>query len=176
MTDDTNPLSIIFYPDPRLRQPAESIEPTDPKVRATALHMLQLMHEAKGVGLAAPQVGLGWRLFVTNHTGDPAHDLIYINPVLTDPSSDTESASEGCLSIPGVNVDVRRPRQITIRAYDLDGNDFTINSDQLQARIWQHEFDHLDGNLIIDRMSPLDRLANRKAIKELETGFTHAKS
>jgi len=171
MTVEVNHLSILFYPDPRLRQTARPVDPLDPQVRTAAARMIQLMHEAKGVGLAAPQVGLPWRLFITNPTGEPGNDVFFVNPVLSDPAPEQEAASEGCLSIPGITVEVRRHKRITVSALDLAGSHFQMTSEELPARIWQHETDHLDGRLIIDRMSPLDRVANRKQLKELEGRF-----
>lgn len=164
-------LRIIHYPDPALRAPTREVDPTDPKVAQVARRMLELMHEAPGVGLAAPQVGLSWRLFVANSDPehDPAHDRVFCNPLLRDPSRESDLAEEGCLSLPGINVEVRRPTRITIEATDLSGEPITLTSDALDARIWQHETDHLDATLIIDRMSPMDRMANRKALKELES-------
>ena len=168
MAVDIDQLKILHYPHPALRRKADPVGEVTEEVQAVAKRMLELMHEAPGVGLAAPQVGLNWRMFVANPTGEPEDDDVYINPTLSQPSDETEVVEEGCLSLPGVDVQVRRPIEITIEATDLDGERFTATSDQLPARIWQHEYDHLDGRLILDRMSPLDRRANRKAIRALE--------
>jgi peptide deformylase len=130
------------------------------------------MHEAPGVGLAAPQVGIPWRLFVANPTGEPADDRAFINPVLSRPSREMHDRDEGCLSLPEITAQIRRPKAITVTATDLDGREFALTSDDLPARIWQHETDHLDGVLIIDRMTPMDRLANARKLKELEKGMT----
>jgi peptide deformylase len=130
--------------------------------------MLDLMHEAPGVGLAAPQVGLPIRLFVANETGEPEDDKVFINPTLRDPSEETEPYSEGCLSLPDITAQITRPIGITIDATDLDGALFSLTSDTLAARIWQHENDHLDGITIIKRMNPMDRLTNQRAIRLLE--------
>jgi len=167
-------LKIVRYPDPVLRREALPIDELTDEVRHVARRMIELMHEAEGVGLAAPQVGLSWRMFVANATREPDDDRVFINPVLSDPARETEPRDEGCLSIPGVTVQVRRPRSIAIQATDLEGNRFTLTSDELPARVWQHEYDHLDGVLILDRMTPIDRLANRRAIKELEASFAKA--
>lgn len=161
-------LRILAYPDPSLRRPGEPIQNIDQRVREVAGQMLVLMHQAPGVGLAAPQVGLPWRMFVANPTGEPQDDRVFINPVLSEPSPETEPAEEGCLSIPNVRAEITRPIGITIEASDLDGNRFTLRGDGLPARIWQHETDHLDGVLIIDRMTPTDRRANKRALQELE--------
>ncbi len=159
-------LTILSYPAPALRDAAEPLADIDASVRAVATRMLELTRAAKGVGLAAPQVGLPWRLFVTTGAnGEP--DRVYVNPTL-ELGRDLVTREEGCLSIPGINVEIRRPATVTITALDLEGTLFTLHDDDLLARIWQHETDHLDGILIIDRMSPLDRLATRKALRELE--------
>ncbi len=166
---DPQTLQIVHYPDPVLRGKARPLPAVNAETRAVAARMLELMHAAPGVGLAGPQVGLDWRLFVANPTGDPADDRVFINPRLTDPSREQDEQDEGCLSLPGINGQVRRPRRITITAIDLDGRPFTLTSDQLPARIWQHECDHLDGILIIDRMPRIERMANREALRQLET-------
>ncbi len=168
MAIEVDQLRIVHYPAPVLRRRAKAIDAIDEQVRRVAEKMLQLMHEAPGVGLAAPQVGLPWRMFVACPTGETADDRVFINPRITNPSRQAETMEEGCLSLPEINVDVLRPRQATVEATDLDGNPFTLTSDELPARIWQHETDHLDGILIIDRMKPMDRLANEKQIRELE--------
>jgi peptide deformylase len=151
-----------------LRQRAEPVDPGDAGVQAVARRMIELMHEARGVGLAAPQVGLAWRLFVANVTGEPGEDRVFMNPELFDPAEELETRSEGCLSLPKLTCEVRRPIAIRIRATGLDGELFELQSDGLPARVWQHENDHLDGVLIIDKQSRMDRLANRRALKELE--------
>lgn len=168
MAVDSTQLRIVLYPDPVLRRKAEPVQRITDEVRAVALKMLQLMHEAPGVGLAAPQVGLPWRMFVANPTHDPAEDRVFINPVLSEQARELVDYEEGCLSLPDIRADIRRPIGITITATDLDGRPFTLTSDDLPARIWQHEYDHLDGVLILDRMSPIDRMANRKLIRQLE--------
>ncbi|MBI1368862.1 MAG: peptide deformylase [Planctomycetes bacterium] len=165
-------LRIVLYPDPVLRRKARTIEKVDDEIRAVAARMIELMHEAPGVGLAAPQVGLPWRLFVANHTGEPADDRVFINPVLRDPSEDYGPHNEGCLSIPDVTAEIRRPLRITIDALDINGQPFSMTSDELPARIWQHETDHLDGVLIIDRMNPMDKLASRRMLKQLEAEYS----
>jgi peptide deformylase len=161
-------LQIVFYPAPVLRQPAEPVGAVDEEARAVAERMIELMHEARGVGLAAPQVGLNWRLFVANW-GDG--DRVYINPELSEPSRDTDREEEGCLSIPDVRAQIMRPIEITITATNLQGQPFTETSDDLPARVWQHETDHLDGRLILDRMTLIDRKVNRRAIQALEDDY-----
>ena len=151
----------------------------DAEVRAVAARMLELMFEVEGIGLAAPQVGLPWRMFVCfvpesedrSPTDDPptasGEPSVYINPTLSGFSRDLVPYEEGCLSLPEITGDVRRPSQVTIDALDENGRPFTARSADLLARCWQHEMDHLDGVLIIDRMTPASRLKNRAAVKHL---------
>lgn len=171
MVVNAQQMRIVVYPHPSLRRVAQPIRKIDQQVRQVAERMLALMHEARGVGLAAPQVDLPWRLFVTNPTGQPEDDHVYINPTLRDPGDQTNLHEEGCLSIPGVNGQVMRPTRITITAQDLDGCTVTETADDLHARVWQHEYDHLDGVLILDRMVPGDKQLNRRQIKALESDF-----
>ena len=168
MALDVSRFVIVQYPDPALREIARPIDTIDDTVRAVAARMLELMHEADGAGLAAPQVGLPWRLFVTRaNEGHP--DRVYINPRLAALGGDMDVRPEGCLSLPGITLDLRRPSTATVTAEDLDNRTFTVADDDLLARVWQHEHDHINGVLIIDKMTPMDRIANRKLIKELES-------
>lgn len=180
MPVDPTSLFIVHYPDPVLRTRAAEVPEVTGEVRAVADRMVELMLEAPGIGLAAPQVGLPWRLFVCHvppekgesPDTDPmtctARPLVYINPVLRDPAGPVESGSEGCLSLPQITGDVMRPRTITVDALDRDGKPFTQTATGLLARCWQHETDHLDGVLILDRMSHLSRLRTRSAVRGLE--------
>lgn len=129
--------------------------------------MLDLMYEASGVGLAAPQVGILRRLFVCNTTGKPEGALAFVNPTLELTGHNVE-AEEGCLSIPEVYADLVRCSKVTLRGQDLQGNPVEAQAAALLARVWQHELDHLNGVLIIDRMSDSARLANRRALRHLE--------
>ncbi|MEM8737539.1 MAG: peptide deformylase [Planctomycetota bacterium] len=160
-------LRIVMYPDPVLLQQAAPLDQVDDAVRAVAARMVELMHEAKGVGLAAPQVGLPWRMFVANPTNDPGDDRVYINPTLSSPGPHSEPREEGCLSLPHITAEVTRPTTITIQALDEHGQAFRETSDDFPARVWQHEFDHLEGTLILDKMTRIDRMANKRAIQSL---------
>ena len=167
MALDVSRLEILQYPDPSLRTVARPIDPIDDTVRAVAARMFELMHEAEGAGLAAPQVGLSWRMFVTR-ADDEHPDRIFVNPGTPRLDGELELRAEGCLSLPSLTVDVRRPVSATVTSLDLDGRSMTLTATGLMARIWQHEHDHLNGVLIIDKMTPIDRIANRKLLKELE--------
>ena len=175
-------LRIIKYPADVLKQKARPVEAVTDEVRAVAQRMLELMFEAEGIGLAAPQVGLPWRLFVADvppaeersTEDDPPTAMdaprVYINPILSDFSRDLVPHDEGCLSIPGIVGEVRRPSEVTVSALDIDAQPFSERGAHLLARCWQHEFDHLDGVLILDRMTARSRLKNRSAIRDLEQG------
>lgn len=162
-----SPLQIAFWPEPMLSREACRVESFDGALRSLVERMIRVMYEADGVGLAAPQVGESIRLFVADpREGEAPNPIAFINPEL-ELQGEMVGEEEGCLSIPGVQVCVRRPVEASITAQDLDGNPFTLSNAGLAARVWQHETDHLNGILIIDRMSPLDRLATRKTLKEL---------
>jgi len=163
-------LSILNYPDPRLRRPCASVETFDDGLKALAERMVELMKQADGVGLAAPQVGISRRLFVCGVSGEPDDVMAFVNPRLADLDGE-ESAEEGCLSIPDVTVTVKRAKRCRIDAQDLEGNPIAFEGADLAARCWQHECDHLDGRLIIDRMSEADRIANRRALKRLDPNY-----
>ncbi len=171
---DAAALRIITYPDPRLRKVSQVVERFDEDLAVLAGRLLQLMRQHDGVGLAAPQVGILLRLFVCNPTGDPKDDHVYVNPKLTDLSGQADR-EEGCLSIPDVNVNVRRSLSCKMHAFDLQGRPVEEEGTDLLARCWQHECDHLEGRLIIDRMSESDKIANRKAIRQLETDHKRKK-
>lgn len=137
--------------------------------------MFDLMYtkEHRGIGLAANQVDLPYRLFVINLTSDPAakdEEFVFINPVLSHPKGSAE-AEEGCLSLPGLFAQVRRPEKIRINAYNLSGEEVIYEVDDLFARAVQHETDHLDGVLFIDRLAPTAKLAIGDKLRELELDF-----
>lgn len=164
---DPDRLRILNFPHPVLRQKARPVEEFDQNLRQVAERMFDLMHDAEGIGLAAPQVGLSIRLFVVDaHQTQPA--MVFINPELSAYAEEFDLSEEGCLSLPGIRGEIRRPRAVTIHALDLDGQPFTLQGEELTARVWQHEFDHLNGVLIIDKMNMRDRLANRRAVRDLE--------
>ncbi|MBL8991081.1 MAG: peptide deformylase [Phycisphaerae bacterium] len=182
MPVDPASLRIVHYPAAVLRLRAEPVPAVTDEVRAVALRMIDLMREAEGVGLAAPQVGLSWRLFVAEVPEDPEEGrsaaadppsatrgpVVYVNPVLSDPAGAVEPFEEGCLSLPDIRGDVLRPPTITIGATGMDGRPFSHRATGLLARCWQHEMDHLDGILILDRMTQMARLKNRPAVRRLE--------
>ncbi len=163
-------LRIVLYPDPVLKRKCAPVEEFGPHLKAVTDRMLELMRKFRGVGLAAPQVGLPYRFFVCNPTGEPGDDFVCVNPRFTELSGSAE-AEEGCLSLPGVNVNRRRPARAVMEALDTAGQPFTRTSEDLPARIWQHEAGHLDGRLIVDNMSTTDEIANRRALKQLKEQY-----
>jgi peptide deformylase len=163
-------LKIIHWPDPRLKTVSRPVTAFDESLRSLAGRMLMLMREHKGVGLAAPQVGVNLRLFVINPTGKPEDDRVYVNPELVDPDG-SEEGEEGCLSLPEITTEVLRSKSFRIRAQDLQGKAFEQAETGYVARIWQHELDHLNGRLILDHMGPLAKLGARKKLKELEAEY-----
>ena len=193
---DVMSLHIVHYPAAVLRQRAAPVSEVTPEVRAVAARMVELMHEARGIGLAAPQVGLPWRLFVahvppTGPDDEPGEEprvlgelpatategpVVYINPRLSGFSRDLVAASEGCLSIPGITGDVRRPSTVTLEALDLEGKPFAVQARGLLARCWQHEFDHLEGVLCIDKFLPPDRRRAAKQLTAMEQAAGHLKA
>lgn len=162
-------LVIIHYPDERLARVSRELRPEEitPAMGPLLQRMFELMEQGPGVGLAAPQVGINLRFFVANATGEPEGKRVYINPVIIAGEGWAEN-EEGCLSLPGISCRLKRRATVTVRALDLTGNAFEETGTDLQARIFQHEIDHLDGTTIADRMSTVARLANRRALKRLE--------
>ena len=164
-------LKIIYWPDPRLKKRSDPVVVFDEKLRDLAARMLDIMREYKGVGLAAPQVGINIRLFVINPTGKPEDDKVYVNPVLSDPAGDNEEKEEGCLSIPEIDVNITRPTILKVQALDVFGQPFDQIASGFITRIWQHENDHLEGRLILDRMTPVGKMTHRKQLRKLEDDY-----
>jgi peptide deformylase len=166
-------MKIVHYPHPALRHPGRPITTIDRELRVQIGEMMQLMYEAKGLGLAAPQVALPFQLLVMNITGDPKQperEEVYVNPVIVERRGSVDD-EEGCLSFPGLFQKVRRAKTIKIQAYDLKGRPVEKIVTDLEARAWQHEIDHLNGVLFIDKMGMLAKLASRGAVKSFEHQF-----
>ncbi|MSQ90355.1 MAG: peptide deformylase [Phycisphaerales bacterium] len=160
---------LVLHPDPILRRRADPVEMIDAGIAALAADMFRIMKESHGLGIAAPQVGASKRIFVTEGPkGDGSDDRVFINPTALCVDGLLESRDEGCLSLPDIRGTVRRQPHVIIEALGLDGARFTLEASDLMARCWQHEMDHLDGVLIIDRMSVIDRIVNRKRLRALE--------
>ncbi len=167
-------LEIVHYPHPALRHVSKNLKRVDAELRDMVAQMFELMYAHEGVGLAANQVDLPYRLFVANPTGDSQNkeaEQVFINPVISSGKGQMEG-DEGCLSIPGVTAPVVRKEKIAVEAYDLTGQTFQGELEGLFARIVQHETDHLDGTLFIDRLSPAQAAEVRDALEEFEIDFT----
>jgi peptide deformylase len=143
--------------DPVLRDPAEPVERVDDALRTLIVDMFDTMYAQDGVGLAAPQVGIGQRVIVIDPREEEVKPFALINPRITWFSSDLDRSEEGCLSIPGLKEIVERPFAVQVEGLDRDGQPVKLEATALLARILQHEVDHLDGILFIDRLSPLKR-------------------
>lgn len=165
-------MQIVTYPHPTLRHVSKPVQRIDASLRRRVAQMFDTMYQAQGVGLAANQVDLPLRLFVTNPTGKPdeGEPLVFINPVLSQPKGKSEE-EEGCLSIPGVHALIVRPERVRVQAFDLSGEEVDCKVDGLLARIIQHEVDHLDGILFIDRLSETGQVAVQPGLEELELEY-----
>jgi peptide deformylase len=156
-------LRIRTFGDPGLRQRAREVDKITDLHRRLVDDMLETMRAAPGVGLAAPQVGVLERLFVWEV--DDEHGAV-VNPVIVESSEDEAVYEEGCLSVPGLYCEVSRPARVEVRGLDLDGNPLSISLEDFRARVWQHEIDHLDGVLFIDRLPDSER---REALATLRS-------
>jgi peptide deformylase len=156
------PYEIRLIGDPVLRQRAAEVTDVDGRLAKLAEDMVQTMYEEPGLGLAAPQVGVQKRFFVYD-IGDGPQAII--NPEIRESRGEWEY-DEGCLSIPGLSFELVRPKEIHLVGYDLDGNELSIEADEVLARCFQHELDHLDGVLFLERLSDEDRKAAMRIIRE----------
>ena len=155
-------MQIRTFGDPVLRRSAATVDSVDEETRRICEQMVEAMIRADGVGLAAPKIGVSRRIVVFDVEGE-FH--ILINPELVEASEETEEAIEGCLSVPGVSAPVRRSLKATIAGANLKGDRIEITGEGLLARAIQHEIDHLNGNLFVDRLSPARR---QSLVKEYE--------
>ena len=165
---------LVIHPEEVLRRRADPVEAFDESLRELAADLALLMKAHRGAGIAAPQAGESLRVFLAAAEDPEDPPTVFVNPRLHDFSAESAMATEGCLSLPEIEGQVMRPKGVAITAFDLEGREFSLQSDGFPARVWQHEVDHLDGVLIIDRMRMLDRLANRRAIRELEQAASEA--
>ncbi len=154
------PYAIRLFGDPVLKTRAADVADIDGRLARLAEDMLVTMYDAPGLGLAAPQVGVQKRLFVYD-IGEGPRTLV--NPVISEARGEW-SYDEGCLSVPGMSFEIIRPKEIHLTGYDLDGNEVSIEADELLARLFQHELDHLDGVLLLEHLDDDQRKA---AMKEL---------
>ena len=158
---------LTLYPSPVLRRPAAPVEAFDEELASIVEAMYVRMRESQGVGLAAPQVGLKKRILVISHSGEEADQRVFINPEILERSGPSVVFEEGCLSFPGIFAEVERPDVCRIKAYDLEGNAFEETFEGFPSRILQHEHDHLEGILLVDRMSAADKVRHKAALDDL---------
>ena len=156
-------LSILEFPDPRLRTVAKPVEQVDDATRRLIADMFETMYDAPGIGLAATQVDVHLRLLVLDVSEDKSRPLVFINPEIL-ASEGSQVYQEGCLSVPNIYADVTRADRIRVRALDRDGKSFEIDADGLLAVCIQHEMDHLAGKVFVDYLSPLKREQVRKKL------------
>lgn len=164
-------LPIRKYPDPILRAPAKPVTVIDDRLRRLAADMIETMRDANGVGLAAPQVGVGLRLAVVDFDPENHDPRILVNPVIVKRSGRKESCEEGCLSFPGIRTWIKRSPRVVCEAQNLDGETVQYEVEDLTARAMQHEIDHLDGLLFVDKAGPSDRQSLRGELEELEEEY-----
>lgn len=160
-------LPILEYPDPRLREKCVPARTVDDRIRAILNDMAETMYDAPGVGLAAPQIGVGLRVFVIDIAAEdePSDLKVFINPEIVT-TEGNQTWNEGCLSFPGVSEEIKRAERVTVRALGRDGKRFELEADGLLAVAIQHENDHLNGVLMIDKLSALKkRMMGRKLAK-----------
>lgn len=178
-------LSIVTYPQKILKRRAEQVAPSL-ELQKLIPHMIKAMYKNEGIGLAAPQIGISKRIIIVETSDNPratvkagngkprtsastvrGRPLAFLNPIITRKSGKLLSEEEGCLSLPGIFVPVRRAANVEIHCQTPAGKEVKIEAGGLTARIFQHEIDHLEGQLIIDRISPLKRLRLRKQLREI---------
>ena len=165
-------LELAEFPHPALLRRTRPLVHIDEGVCDAVEQMFEIMYEAGGIGLAANQVGLPYRLFVVNLEARPeaGEELVFINPSLSRPRG-TAVQEEGCLSLPGLRMDVRRPEKVVLDAWSLDGEAIHLDLDGMFARVVQHEFDHLEGKLFTDRLPEAAALEVRRSLDTFREVF-----
>jgi peptide deformylase len=156
--------TIRIYGDPVLRRPAGEVKEIDGALRQLADGMIETMYAASGLAVAAPQVGVEKRLFVYELHDDQGPKAV-VNPTIT-LLDGTWTFDEGCLSVPGLYFTIERPREVVLTGWDLDGNELHIEATDLEARMFQHEIEHLDGHLLLERLTPAQRKTGLRILRE----------
>ena len=167
---------LTFYPHPVLRRVAEPFEAFDQDLQDIVQAMFRLMVKSQGVGLAGPQVGLPKRVLVLNATGEEGDDLAMVNPRVLSREGDPTIFEEGCLSFPGIYAEIERPDGCTVEFWTPTGERQERAFTGFQSRVIQHEYDHLEGVLLSDRMSRADKLRHKKALGELVDDYRRQQS
>lgn len=158
---------ILYLPDDRLRKVAKPVETFDENLQLLIDDMFETMYDARGVGLAAPQIGVSLRLSVIDIEGDKKEQLVIINPEIV-ASHGQREYEEGCLSVPGAYDTVLRAERVTVKALDRTGTPFEISGEGLFAECLQHEIDHLNGKLFVDLLSPVKRMVARRKLEKFK--------
>jgi len=163
---------ITHYPADVLAGDAAPVDEINDNIRDLIEKMTDIMLKNKGIGLAAPQIGVALRLFVISLDGTRKNRKVYINPTVT-PTGDLSAMDEGCLSVPGVYTKIRRFTKCKVTATDIEGKEFTEEGEGLYARALQHEYDHINGLTIVNRMDHTAKIVHRKQLKKLEKEHKH---
>jgi len=163
---DIEKCRITHYPAEVLAGRAQPVEKIDDSIRQLVLKMTDIMVEHKGVGLAAPQAGVPLRVFIISLDGTKENAKVFINPTIT-PLGELDTFDEGCLSVPGIFTKIKRYKRCKVTAKDLDGKQFTEEGEGLYSRALQHEFDHIEGVTIVNRMGEAAKIAHRRQLKKL---------
>jgi peptide deformylase len=162
-------LKIVKYPDPVLLKPGEPVTEFNDELKKLVEDMFETMYDGQGVGLAAPQVGVSQRLIVIDLSNkrDPEQKIVLINPEIIE-AEGTQYGEEGCLSFPEIHEKVVRAQKVRVRAQDVDGHWFEKDGEELLARCFLHEIDHVDGIVFLKRMTPLKRSICQRSIRKLQ--------
>ena len=166
-------MDLVYYPDPRLREVAKPVKSVDDELLVAIPRMFEVMYRSRGIGLAGPQVALGRRIVVANLSADRESkdgEKVFLNPEILEKSGEKKE-EEGCLSLPGVYPVILRAEKLVVRYKDLLGMQVEREVQGLEAKLFQHEIDHLDGILILDKMTPADRKQWASYLKELEEDY-----
>lgn len=169
---------IVAYGDPVLKREGEDLEFGDEKVKELVADMYETMYQANGVGLAAPQIGKGLRIFIVDggsmlEDENETFKQAFINPTIVEEDGDDWDFEEGCLSIPGIHETVTRPEKLTIHYFDENWNEHEEDFEGVKARIIQHEYDHIEGILFTDHLSSLKRKLLKKKLANISKGQVH---
>ena len=160
-------MKIFTYPDEILKKKAKPIEKIDDNIKKLVKNMIETLYESDGVGLAAPQVGKSIQLIIVNPDCEPGKETVYINPEIIKRKG-REVGEEGCLSVPGVYGEVNRAKWIRFNATLLDGETVTLEAKDFEARVIQHEMDHLKGVLFVEKVLPIEEIRIKRELEQLK--------
>ncbi|MEZ6197379.1 MAG: peptide deformylase [Planctomycetota bacterium] len=165
-------MHIVYYPDPVLLRPAATVETVPENIDEILAGMREVMELERGIGLAAPQVGLSLKIILVGQTDDDGpEERVLLNPRIIRFDGKKEWGEEGCLSFPGIYGEVLRHTEIEVAYTDLEGREQTMVATDFLARVLQHEIDHLEGRIFVEKMRPADKIVNRQRLQELVERF-----